>query len=243
MSKNHFKRIKDKGDKNTIKTPEKHLPNIPFLGIISGKTGSGKTTNLVNLIGSKDHLRKYFKPQNCYIFSPLINDYKMDGLISSMKIPDLNIFQDLDAELLDSLYDTLAEQYADEMLNFDKVEPKLILIDDFGYNSLMRKRENNVISRFFSNCRKHLISLFVVNQHYVQNLPVCRSNANYLMIFNTNDKNLDVISDENNYLSSKKEFKKKMRENLIENHDFIIINYFNTRDEGLYLNKDFEKIA
>ena len=82
-----------------------------------------------------------------------------------------------------------------------------------------------------------------VNQHYVQNLPVQRSNMNYAMIFNTSDKNLDLIAEENSYLSSKKEFKKMFRENVKEKHDFIIINYFNTREEGLYLNKNFEKIA
>jgi len=238
-----IKPVKDKGDKSTIKT-EEHLPNIPFLALFSGKTGCGKTTNLVNFLASNDFLRPYFKPRNIYIFSPLINDFKMEGLIKSLDIPDLNIFQELDMELLNNLYDTLAEQFEDEIYKFDKAFPKLVLIDDFGFSTNMRKRGGeNAISRFFCNCRKHLISLVCVNQHYVQNLPVQRSNMNYAMIFNTSDKNLDLIAEENSYLSSKKEFKKMFRENVKEKHDFIIINYFNTREEGLYLNKNFEKIA
>ena len=123
------KKIIIKGDKSTIKT-EEHLPNIPFLALFSGKTGCGKTTNLVNFLASNDFLRPYFKPRNIYIFSPLINDFKMEGLIKSLDIPDLNIFTELDMELLNNLYDTLAEQFEDEIYKFDKAFPKFAIVEN-----------------------------------------------------------------------------------------------------------------
>ena len=58
-----------------------------------------------------------------------------------------------------------------------------------------------------------------------------------------NDRQLDTVSEENNYLDTKKNFKSLMKAFLKERHDFIVINYSNSRREGLYLNSSFEKIA
>jgi hypothetical protein len=58
-----------------------------------------------------------------------------------------------------------------------------------------------------------------------------------------NDRQMDFITEENNYLNNKKEFKSLLKGQLKERHDFVAINYSNSRQKGIYLDKNFMKIA
>jgi hypothetical protein len=244
MPKKKFelRRIKDKGDKFTIKkTP---LFDIPFRLVICGQSGSGKTSALVSLLTDNIFYKKNFKPENIFLFSPMVNDYKLEYMVKTLKIPDLNIFTELDNNLLSELYDRLCDEYEQEIATDGTVSPKLIIMDDLSYDGSLRKGgHQNMVNKIFCNGRKHQISIAILQQHYVHCSPVCRTNASGMMIFNTNDKQLDMVAEENNYLDSKKEFKKMFRDNVKERHDAIVINYSNSRKEGIYLNKNFEKIG
>ena len=92
------------------------------------------------------------------------------------------------------------------------------------------------------NGRKHNISIICTSQQYTHFSVGQRCNASGLVLFNMSDRQLDTIADEHSYIG-KKEFKNLVRDNVKERHDCIIVNYSNSRDEGLYLNKFFEKIA
>ena len=68
-----------------------------------------------------------------------------------------------------------------------------------------------------------------------------RENMTMGVFFNCSDKQLDLITEDINYLTTKKLFKKKFRESTSEKHSFFVVNFSNDKDE-MYLNKNFEPI-
>lgn len=233
--------IKDKGDKTS--TDKDILFNIPLRLLIVGKTGSGKTNLLVSLLTQDEFYNKDFRGRNIYIFSPMVNDYKLEFLVDKKNIPDLNIYTEFDNELLRALYDKLTEEFETEMLLSRKVSNKLIILDDLSFDGSLKKGLYNMVQKIFCNGRKHNISIIITSQYYSHISPVCRTNCSGAILFTMNDRQLDFVTEENNYLDTKKEFKALMKKHLKEKHDFISINYSNTRYKGLYLSKDFEKLA
>ena len=224
--------IRDKGDKHTTK--KEMLFDLPMRLCIVGKTGSGKTSTLVSMLTDSDFYSKDFLGRNIYLFSPLQNDYKMEYLISKKNIPDFNVYTELD--------DKLCEEYKTESIINDKVTNKLIIIDDFSYSGDLRKGLYNMVNKVFMNGRKNLISIIVTSQYYTHISPSCRTNASGLILYTMNDKELEKVNDENNYLENKKKFKQMVKSLCYERHDFFVINYSNKRKDGLYLNSQFEKV-
>lgn len=237
--------IKDKGDNNIVrfnKDGERLLLSQPMRLCIVGKTGAGKTNMLVQLLTEKKYFGDTYIGRNMYIFSPMVNDFKMEYLVEKKKIPDMNIYTEFDNGILGALYDKLTEEYESEMFIHKKVTPKIIIFDDLSFSGALKKGLYNNVNRIFMNGRKHMISTIITSQHYTHISSSARSNSSGLILYNMSDRQLDTISDENNYLRNKKSFKFMVREHLKEARDFIMVNYDNTRDEGLYLDSNFEKI-
>ena len=236
-----LKKIHDPTDK--FSTPKKKSFDLALRLLIVGKTGSGKTSGLVSLLTQKNFYLNDFKGHNIYVFSPMINDYKMEKLIKVKKIPDINVYTEFSDDSLNSIYDDLTDEFAEEQALGDKVSNKLVILDDLSFDGSLRRGNFNSVARIFMNGRKHNISCIVTSQYYAHNLPSVRANASGLILYNMNDKQLELINDDHNFLENKKSFKALFRENLTETHDHIIINYSNSRKDGLYLDKNFNKLA
>jgi hypothetical protein len=239
-----LKRFRDKTDKFVVKKSN-GMFDLPARVMICGSSGSGKTQMLLSLLLSDDAYLNDFKGENIYIWSPMINDAKLEYLIEKKKIPSLNIFTEYDENLLSQLYDTLCEQTETEKQVDEMPTQKLIVFDDVGFSGGMasKKQSNNIISKLMCNSRKHSISVFSVLQDYFQMNKTSRINLTGVILFNCNNRALEQVEIEHNYLKDKNTFKDMVRNNLNEKHDFVVINYSNTRAQGLYLNLDFEKIG
>ena len=147
----------------------------------------------------------------------------------------------MDDEALNLLYDKLEEEYLQrESLN-EPMEYPLVILDDLAFTGSFHGSKFNALNRFAMNSRKLGISVLVTTQYYFNVLPSIRENSSFFMLYNTSQRNLDVIAEEHNFFPKKKQFIEMYRDNVKSKRDFIVINYDN---DGLdiYLNKDFEPI-
>ena len=231
----------DKTDKFGIKV--ERLFDVPLRMVLVAKSGLGKSNLLGNLILNENMpYKEIFESDRIFIFAPsVMADEKLKIIVEEKDIPKANIFNEYSDELLLGIYDMLVEDFKDRMADKEKVVPFLFIIDDFAFSGSFASRFN-ALAKVFCNSRKFFGNVIVLSQTYTQIAKNIRNQATAMIIFNTNNKELAVIEEENNYLEDKKKFMKMFRDNVKEKHDFFIINYSNTHGE-MYLNKDFEVIS
>tara|TARA_R110000822_G_scaffold208759_1_gene344595 strand:- start:209 stop:964 length:756 start_codon:yes stop_codon:yes gene_type:complete len=230
--------MKDKTDKFTIQ--KKELPNLPLRMLMIGGSGSGKSSLLGWLLcnrGEKGY-RDDIKPENTFIFSgSLKGDYKLSQMVKFLEVPEDNLFGDFDNDVLNELYDGLVDDFNDPD---QEKEHKLIVFDDLGYQNVMNKRvAKSSIDKLFCNGRKYLISSMILNQRIIQVNPTCLANASAIIAYKPNNRDLELYDSNFNYLPNKDQFKRLIRRETQNKHDYIIIDF--SKDE-IYRNKSFELI-
>jgi hypothetical protein len=235
-------RVKDKTDNMTVSVD--HLFDVPMRLIIVGKSGSGKGGILTNLF-LNDHYQydKVFEGDRIFIFAPdSMADEKLKVIIEQKDIPDSNLFDEYDDDILSELYDTLVDDFKERMANKEPIKMSVIILDDLSFSGKFASRFNS-LCKIFCNARKFFISVIVTSQAYTQIAKNLRLQASGVIIFQTTNKELATIASENNYLDSGKDsdFIHMFREHVSERHDFLCINYSNKHDD-LYLDKEFRVI-
>ncbi len=236
-----IRKVIDDSDNNVIDMGI--LPNVRFFGLLVGKTGCGKTNLLINLLLNPEFgYDKIFKGENMYIFSGSLNsDEKIKKLIEVKEIPDENLYDAVDDDELNRLYDKLEEQYTERKEDDLPVEYPLILLDDLSFTGGFHGKKFNALVRFAQNSRKLGISVLVTTQYYSQILPAIRANISFAILYQCSQKNLEQIVDEHNFFSRRKMFIDMFRTNVKDKRHFIVVNYDNPI-ENLYLDKNFEPI-
>jgi hypothetical protein len=233
-------RVKDKADNHGV---NHELFDIPFRLIIVGKSQlSGKSNLVVNLILRDDMYSKYFNGEDIYIVSASIDtDKKLQLLIEQKDIPQMNLYKKYNEDELMDLYTLVEEEYKQAILQEDKPKNKLIIFDDISFSGDLKKKRFGVINKLFSNGRHINFSTILTAQTYSSILSSARENATGAILFNCTNKQLELIENDHNYLKTKKEFMEMFRNNVVEKHDFLVVNYSNPKDKR-YLNSDFEPI-
>ena len=231
-------KVKDKDEKHYIIKDK--LSSLPCRILIVGKSQlSGKTNLLINLLcrDGKNFYKNDFKGENIYLVSASIGtDNKLDKLINFKEIPDENLVNGYDEETLKEIYQEVEQKH--------KEEPKdhfLIILDDVSFSGGLKAKLNGIISRIFSNGRHINLSCILTSQKYTDILPTCRENMTQGFFFNCSNKQLDLITDDVNYLSDNKTFKKMFRSVMTKPHAFFIVNFFKPVHE-MYMNEKFEVI-
>jgi hypothetical protein len=241
MSELQIYKVKDTADKHYTKMTN-GLFNIPFRILIIGGTMGGKSNMTTNLILQPDMYNSYFEGDNIYIVSPSMeNDEKLQHIKNAKDIPDENIFDMYDDEILMELYSHIEEQYNESIKNKEKVKNSLIIMDDCGFSGNLRaKNKGSAINKIFMNGRHINLSCIVCNQYYSQTAPAIRSNSNGIICFSLSMKQLKLIEDDHNYISTKK-FQEIFSKATEEPHSFFIINYSMPKSQ-MYLDKNFKPI-
>jgi hypothetical protein len=233
-------RVKDKADLHYVKH---EIFDLPMRLIIVGKSQmSGKSNMVVNFLLRDDMYSKYFKGEDIYIVSAsLETDKKLQLLIDVKEIPQANLFKKYDEDELMELYNKIEEEYKEAILKDEKPKNKIIIFDDISFSGDLKKKKFGVINKLFSNGRHINISTILTAQTYSSILPSARENCTGAILFNCTNKQLELIENDHNYLKTKKEFMEMFRDNVVEKHDFLVVNYSNPKEER-YLNSSFEPI-
>ena len=232
-------RMRDKSDKFTV--DKGLLPDLSFRMLLIMRTRGGKTNLIANLLLRDEFNNRDFRGEDIHIFSPVTNDSKMETVIEEKLVPDENIHHELDNEALGDLYEQLVEDFRESVQDETRPRNKLIVMDDISYSGALRKGHYNMVNKVFMNGRKHSISILVCSQFYNHISPAMRSQASCIIVGNQSDRQLENVVDDNNYLESKRAFRKMFREEVVEKHDFLVICYSNSRRD-MYLDSDFEVI-
>jgi len=239
-----FKVLKVRDKNDNYSTDIDTLFSVPMRLILSGSSGSGKSSYLVNLLLNNNYpYRNLFKGEDVYIFAPdPYKDNKLSLVISELDVPESNVFNNYSDELLDAVYENLLEEYQESVDEKKRPSNKILILDDLSFSSKFASRFN-ILGKVFQNGRKFLVSVVVLSQYYNQISPAIRMNASGIVFYRAPNSQIEKLEAEHNFLiGGKKSFIKMVHNHNREKNDFIIVNYSNP-SSSIYLNKDHEPIS
>jgi len=234
-------KVRDKTD--NYYTPIDTLFDVPFRILINGKSQlSGKTTIILNLLLNPQFgYDKLFDGHNIYIITNNKLDNKLKMMMEKLDIPDDN-HMEYDEEMLTMLYDQLEEQFHEEVEEDGKPSNKLIIMDDIGYSGQLRNyKKENIIDKLICNGRHANISQIYTSQKFTQTSTCLRTNISGAILFGTNAKELDAITDDFSYFEKRTDFIKMFKKETKKARSFLIINYSNP-PKDLYMDSEFKPI-
>ena len=236
-------KVRDKAE--SFYTKKDTIFDLPMRLLIVGKSQlSGKSNLLVNLLLRDEYYNKDFDGDDIYIVSPSIDtDDKLKKLVNVKDIPEHNLMDTFDEDVIKELYKMLEDEYREAVDNGEKPSNKLIVFDDCSYSgSLKSKAKASIIPKIFSNGRHINCSVIVTSQKYSDISTSARENANGAIFFNCSNKQLELVEADHNYTGAKKDFMKMFRNHIDSKHSFVVVNYTNDK-HSRYLNEYFQPIA
>ena len=234
-------KVRDKND--SYYTPIENLFDLPMRLLINGKSQlSGKTTIILNLLLSPEFpYYGKFDGDDIYIVSNNNLDNKLDMMAKKLEVPEQNRFM-FDEDHLEILYEDWEESFKEETLDGGKPANRLIIFDDCGYSgSLKNYKKQNIIDKLICNGRHMNLSQIYTSQRFSQCSTTLRTNLTAAILFNTSAKELDLITDDMNYMAKSKDFINMFREHTKERRSFLVVNFSNPPDK-LYMNQNFQPI-
>ena len=240
MKKYNTYPVKDKNNKKVIK--KDNIFDLPNRLLFVAKTGQGKGVNIANYILRPEFYNDDYDGENIYIFSPsILLDVKTQLIIKQKNMPQENLFNKLNDENLRAVLDFIEEEYHEREEEKEPQKHSLIIIDDCMPS--MKDKQNGAFQDLFIRSRHFMTSVWATVRFYNKCPTVCRNNINGLILFEVNNKQLENIEDDHNYLDNKKDFRILYNKAVKGNkHNTFIINYTNDRDK-MYLNSNFETIV
>lgn len=215
---------------------EKHnnfgnIPSHPYRCLFTGATGSGKTTNMINLLIKPQFLKDYF--DTIYIFSPNcktevefeeIQKHNRGEVIMNNKFKQVEV---------QAIFDKLVRNAMKHRHDRSMMPRVLIFIDDFaGHKEVMNSR---LLVDIFFMTRKYSASTWISLQRYKKAPADLRENSEFHVIYQQSATQTEIIADE---LTLGRFTKKHMIEamNLVSDTDysFLFINTRKTVPEGRF---------
>ena len=234
-------KVRDKND--SYYTPVERLFDLPFRLLINGKSQlSGKTTIILNLLLNPTFgYDKMFDGEDIHIISNNKLDNKLALMADKLDIPEENR-QEFDEGYLEVLYEDMEETFMEDVAEGLKPKNKLIIFDDCGYSgSLKSYKKRNIVDKMICNGRHLNLSQIYTSQRFSQCSTCLRTNLTGAIMFSTSMKELELVADDFNYMSTKKQFIKTFRETTAKPRSFMVINFSNPPDQ-MYLDTEFQPI-
>ena len=233
-------KLKDKSDSYVIKKDQ--VFDCPNRLIMIGKSGSGKSSLLGNLLLRDDFFKNDYEPQNIYIFSgSLDGDIKLKTIVETLQIPESNLFDSWDENMASEIYDLMVDEFNESVDNKKIPKNSLFILDDLSYTNVLKSnKKNSIIDKLYCNGRKFNISVWTTSQKFSSINTQCRENISGAILFGCSNKQLDLIEQDMNYLNNKKEFYDLYRKNTVKRNDFLVIDY---SKDNIYRNMEFKSIC
>jgi hypothetical protein len=234
-------KARDGFDKVIKKHPTLFQLPMKMLLISKSQVGCGKSNIILNMLVKPEGYRDYFDGDDIYIFNPSSKlDKKFQVIIEQLDIPSHNIFDEFDDEILNELLDNLTEQTQQEKEE-GEIKHKLIILDDCSFGGKLKSKRNGAVSRLFSNGRHMACSVILTSQKLTDIPTIARENATVILSGNSSNKQLDVLADDCNLLSNKKQFVKMFRDLTDEPYSFMCVDFCRKPSER-YLDRNFEPV-
>lgn len=236
MPKRQILKVIDKSDSYYTKIDK--IFDLPFRLLINGKSQlSGKTTIILNLLLRNAYYRDKFEGENIFIVSNNKLDNKLKILMEQKDIPKEN-YMKYDEDELEILYDQLEDEFLDEVNDKKKPSNRLIIFDDVAYSGSLKNKTSGIVSKIVMNGRHLCLSSIFTTQKFSLVSTAVRTNITGAILFNTSQKELEMIAEDFNYLPKKQDFIKMFREATKEKNSFLVVNFSN-KNEEMYLNSTF----
>lgn len=212
------------------------LPRFPFSMMMSGRSGSGKTNLLVNVLTRDELLGRYF---HCIVvFSPTAGKY--DDMYASLNLPEENFREEFGPDQLDEII-RLRKRQIDED-GIEKVAKNcrmLIILDDIIANRTFL--ESPAALKMFALLRHYLVSVIVLIQSYNKLPRALRLNVNALAVFPATQSEVSVLLDEITPAGlSKRDFERVIDDATSEKHSFLYINHH--AEAGARIRKNLDQV-
>lgn len=180
-----------KTNKDSLKQPESVnvdiFPTMPCGMLVIGRSGSGKTQAMVNIMTNKHLLKDYF--DEVYLFTDTNPDKE---LISDLKLKKKNIITDFDELKVKEIMDE--QQTIIDEKGFNKSPKIMFLFDDILSNQKFLK--SKTVTKLATANRHFNISYIFASQYYKKLTPVIRTNARYYVIFPSSMSEVEKIAEE-----------------------------------------------
>ncbi len=244
MKEFKIEKMRDNTDSYVTKK-KNNLFDLPMRLLFIAKTGDSKSTTLGNMLLKEEGYKLDFTPDKIFIFSgSLKGDAKIATIVNQLDIPQENLFDGYDDDVLNVVYEMLIEDYTDnidEGITNKRLLNSLIIFDDLACNGTLKAaNKENLIKKLFMNSRKFLVSVIVISQKYSSIGTELRENASGLIIGKASNKQVDLIEQDHNYLENKKQFRAIFKEATDVPYGKLVINF--SKPE-LYFNANFKPLV
>lgn len=179
--------------------------------LISGSTGSGKTTWLIQMM--KSIFKKVYHDIFLVMPENSLNSIADKDNIFRKHLDPENIYHTYDVDTLNEIYEKINENASEGYYS-------LLLIDDFG-NLLKNKHESKILQSMFLKNRHMRLSVFVLVQNFYQMPKLIREICNNAILFNTNRSMNEKFFTE--MMDIKKEQFHQLMKLCPTTHDYILV--------------------
>ena len=196
------------------------LPRFPFSIMLSGRSGSGKTNLMLNLMTKKHFYGQYF--HTIIVFSPTAG--KFDDMYKQLKLPDENFVSDFDPEMLNNIIEARKKEIEKKGIEWvGKNSRVCIIMDDVIANREFLNSPEAL--KMFALLRHYLVSIIVMMQSYTKLPRALRLNCNGVMVFPCLQSEIEVLIKEvcPNGIC-KRDFEKVIDHCTEGTYDFLYIN-------------------
>ena len=240
MVKYEILKVRDKTDSYYIDVPG--LPNINFkIAIIGASQRSGKTTVILNFLLRDKFYKQYFHGDDIFLITNNKLDNKLSMLADEKEIPKSNI-QVYDEDMLEAIYEELEDDFLASIEMEEKPTPKLMIFDDVAYSGKLKDKTAGIVSKIAMNGRHAMISSIFTSQKLSLLQTGLRTNLSAVILFSTNNKELELAEADFNFLDSKQEFFQLFRRATSTPNSFMVIDLNAPTNELRYLDKNFNPL-